>query len=75
MYTPLMRLLLPLLLLVLPPPLREYFPASHLPKDAGVGSELDPVFLVPGLCCSDQEAWLTKAYKLSAPRCTFKNSM
>ncbi|XP_012699620.2 lecithin-cholesterol acyltransferase-like 1 [Setaria italica] len=67
--TPLMRLLLALLLLVLPPPLREYFSASHLPKDAGVGSELHPVVLVPGLLCSDLEARLTEAYKPSAPRC------
>jgi lysophospholipase-3 len=70
MSTPLLRLLLPLLLLVLPPPLREYFsPSHHLPKDPGFSGELHPVVLVPGLSCCDLEAQLTEAYMPSAPRC------
>jgi lysophospholipase-3 len=65
-----MRLLLALLLFLLAPFLREHISVSHLPKDAGVGSELHPVVLVPGLACSDLEARLTEAYKPSAaPRC------
>jgi lysophospholipase-3 len=64
-------LVLPLLLLVLllPPALRDYLSAGHLSKDAGVGSELHPVILLPGMGCSDLEARLTEAYRPSAPRC------
>ncbi|CAN6171355.1 unnamed protein product [Urochloa humidicola] len=62
MSTPLVRLLLPLLLLLLPPALREYMLASPQPK-------IHPVVLVPGFGCSDLEARLTEAYRPSAPWC------
>ncbi|CAL5079152.1 unnamed protein product [Urochloa decumbens] len=58
----LVQLLLPLLLLLLPPALREYLLASHQPK-------IHPVVLVPGMTCGDLEARLTGAYQPSVPRC------
>ncbi|CAL5079149.1 unnamed protein product [Urochloa decumbens] len=62
MSTPLVRLVLPLLLLLLPPALRDYQLASHQPK-------IHPVVLVPGMGCSDLEARLTEEYRPSVPRC------
>jgi lysophospholipase-3 len=57
-------LVLPLLLLVLllPPALRDYLSARHLSKYAGVGSELHPVILLPGMGCSDLEVTLGVRY-------------
>lgn len=56
--------LLSLLLVLLPSPLREHLLTSHVAVD-----EFHPIFLVPGVSCSDLEARLTEAYRLSVPRC------
>uniref|UniRef100_A0A0E0K1R2 AB hydrolase-1 domain-containing protein n=1 Tax=Oryza punctata TaxID=4537 RepID=A0A0E0K1R2_ORYPU len=65
--------LLRLLLLLLPLPLREHLWSSHhRPEDddGGVGaSELHPIFVLPGVACSDLEARLTEAYRPSVARC------
>ncbi|KAL6873817.1 hypothetical protein ACP4OV_013899 [Aristida adscensionis] len=67
--------LLPLLLLLLPSPLRDYMisPASHRQRrpDEHAGGELvlHPVVVVPGVSCPDLEARLTEAYRPSAARC------
>ncbi|CAO2209029.1 unnamed protein product [Urochloa humidicola] len=71
--------LLPLLLLLLPPGLREHLspaPAiDHRPEDgndhATAAGELvlHPIVLVPGLSCSELEARLTDAYVPSTPHC------
>ncbi|KAF8692672.1 hypothetical protein HU200_039500 [Digitaria exilis] len=56
--------LLSLLLLLLPSPLREHLSTSHVAVD-----EFHPIFLVPGVSCSDLEARLTEAYQPSVPHC------
>ncbi|TVU39400.1 hypothetical protein EJB05_12816, partial [Eragrostis curvula] len=61
--TPLLRLL-PLLLLLLHPSLREYLTVSRRPN-----GELHPIVLLAGQGCSDLEARLTEAYRPSIPRC------
>jgi len=64
--------LLPLLLLLLPPPLREYLSASqiqHGAKDDAATGVLHPIVLVPGVICPHVEARLTEAYRPSVPRC------
>jgi len=72
--------LLPLLLLVLPPALREYLsPAiNRVPEQDGSsaaapgpggGGVLHPMVLVPGLTCSELEVRLTDAYRPSLPHC------
>uniref|UniRef100_A0A0D9VHP8 Serine aminopeptidase S33 domain-containing protein n=1 Tax=Leersia perrieri TaxID=77586 RepID=A0A0D9VHP8_9ORYZ len=60
-----------LLLLLLPVPLRKHlWPASHQAEDlAGAGELLHPIFMVPGVSCSDLEARLTEAYQPSIPSC------
>ncbi|TVU39407.1 hypothetical protein EJB05_12824, partial [Eragrostis curvula] len=68
--TPLLRLL-PLLLLLLHPSLREYLTVSRRPNggvDVGA-NELHPIVLLAGLGCSDIEARLTEAYRPSTPSC------
>ncbi|TVU21968.1 hypothetical protein EJB05_31640, partial [Eragrostis curvula] len=64
---------LPLLLLLLPTSLREYYlPAAttnRRPNDDAVGDELHPIVLFPGASCSELEARLTDAYRPSTPRC------
>ncbi|TVU21953.1 hypothetical protein EJB05_31624 [Eragrostis curvula] len=66
---------LPLLLLLLPAALREYYlPAAsnRRAQDAVVadGDKLrHPIVLVPGVSCSELEARLTDAYRPSTPRC------
>lgn len=70
MNTPLLRLL-SLLLLLLPPPIRDYL---SRPSDHGVGrvGQLEvyhPMVLFPGVSCPDLEARLTDAYTPSLPRC------
>jgi lysophospholipase-3 len=68
MATPLARLL-PLLLL-LPPPLREYLSASkHGAKQDAATGVLHPIVLFPGASCPYVEARLTEAYRPSVPRC------
>ena len=57
--------LLSLLLLLLPSPLREHLSGNN---HAGV-NDFHPIFLVPGVSCSDLEARLTEAYRPSAPQC------
>ncbi|CAO2204670.1 unnamed protein product [Urochloa humidicola] len=70
--------LLPLLLLLLPPALREHLsPAPAInrrpeddPDHAAAGEVvLHPIVLVPGVSCSELEARLTDAYVPSTPRC------
>ncbi|CAL4965168.1 unnamed protein product [Urochloa decumbens] len=72
--------LLSLLLLLLPPGLREHLsPAPAIdrhrqpPEDdhAGANDEvvLHPIVLVPGVSCSELEARLTDAYRPSTPHC------
>ena len=71
--------LLPLLLLLLPPGLREYLsPAiNRVPEEGGGTSStaapgsvvLHPIVLVPGLTCSDLEVRLTDAYRPTLPHC------
>ena len=57
--------LLSLLLLLLPSPLREHLSGNN---HAGV-NDFHPIFLVPGVSCSDLEARLTEAFRPSAPHC------
>jgi len=76
-----LRLLPLLLLLLLPPSLREYLsPAiNRMPEEEGYGSTsstaapgggvLHPMVLVPGLTCSELEARLTDAYRPTLPHC------
>ncbi|KAM0848800.1 hypothetical protein ACQ4PT_054119 [Festuca glaucescens] len=62
--------LLQLLLLLLPPSLRDYLWAA--PSDHGVGQQLKvyrPILLQAGFSCSSLEARLTDAYTPSLPRC------
>jgi lysophospholipase-3 len=66
--------LLPLLLMLLPPPLRDYlWAAKELPSvDHGAGRQLEvyhPIILLPGVSCPDLEARLTDAYTPSLPHC------
>jgi lysophospholipase-3 len=60
--------------LLLPAGLRELIsPATidHRPPEGAADGEvlLHPLVLVPGLTCSELEAWLTDAYRPSVPRC------
>jgi len=75
-----LRLLLPLLLLLLPPGLREYFSPAINPvpeqdgssaaaPGPGGGGVLHPMVLVPGLTCSELEVRLTDAYRPTLPHC------
>ncbi|TVU21963.1 hypothetical protein EJB05_31635 [Eragrostis curvula] len=68
----LMRLL-PLLLLLFPTSLREYYiPAAsnRRQQNDAVGDELlHPIVLIPGASCSELEARLTDAYRPTTPRC------
>ncbi|XP_052142211.1 lecithin-cholesterol acyltransferase-like 1 [Oryza glaberrima] len=58
-----------LLLLLLPLPLREHLWSSqHRRNDVDAG-ELHPIIVLPGVACSDLEARLTEAYRPSAARC------
>ncbi|KAM0915142.1 hypothetical protein ACQ4PT_011043 [Festuca glaucescens] len=62
--------LLQLLLLLLPPSLRDYLWAA--PSDHGAGQQLKvyhPILLQAGFSCSSMEARLTDAYTPSLPRC------
>ncbi|KAJ1274478.1 hypothetical protein BS78_05G064700 [Paspalum vaginatum] len=69
--------LLPLLLLMLPPPLREHLSESQHRRPAQTGRAdadaealiLHPIVLVPGASCPNIEARLTEAYRPSVPRC------
>ncbi|OEL31749.1 Lecithin-cholesterol acyltransferase-like 1 [Dichanthelium oligosanthes] len=61
--TPLQRLL-SLLLLLLPSSLREHLSSRYVGVD-----QFHPIFLVPGVSCSDLEARLTEAYRPSVPHC------
>uniref|UniRef100_A0A0E0K1Q8 Uncharacterized protein n=1 Tax=Oryza punctata TaxID=4537 RepID=A0A0E0K1Q8_ORYPU len=62
-------LVVQLLLLLLPLPLREHLWSSHRPNDVGAVGELHPIFVLPGVACSDLEARLTEAYRPSVARC------
>ena len=75
-----LRLLLPLFLLLLPPGLREYFSPAINPvpeqdgssaaaPGPGGGGVLHPMVLVPGLTCSELEVRLTDAYRPTLPHC------
>ena len=75
-----LRLLPLLLMLVLPPALREYLsPAiNRVPEQDGSsaaapgpggGGVLHPMVLVPGLTCSELEVRLTDAYRPTLPHC------
>uniref|UniRef100_A0A0E0G1B1 AB hydrolase-1 domain-containing protein n=1 Tax=Oryza nivara TaxID=4536 RepID=A0A0E0G1B1_ORYNI len=58
-----------LLLLLLPLPLREHlWSGQHRRNDVDAG-ELHPIVVLPGVACSDLEARLTEAYRPSAARC------
>lgn len=60
--------LLHLVLLLLPPPLRDNFMASQRPS--GDGLEVHhPIVMTAGFSCPDLEARLTEAYTPSLPRC------
>ncbi|CAN6358842.1 unnamed protein product [Urochloa humidicola] len=70
--------LLPLLLLLLPPGLREHLsPATVVndlrPENVSTAAAdevvLHPIVLVPGVSCSELEARLTDAYRPSSPHC------
>jgi lysophospholipase-3 len=64
--TPLLRLL-PLLLLLLPPSLRDYISASgRQPSDHRADH---PIILFPGFSCPNVEARLTDEYRPLLPRC------
>ncbi|XP_037447585.1 lecithin-cholesterol acyltransferase-like 1 [Triticum dicoccoides] len=71
MKTQLLRLL-PLLLLLLPPPLRDYLStdeAAGVRVRQGRLRVYHPIILFPGISCPNLEARLTDAYTPSAPRC------
>lgn len=69
--------LLPLLLLLLPSPLRNYLSNDEGTGDGGAGKGrlqvYHPIILFPGISCPNLDARLTDAYTPSLPRCgTFK---
>jgi lysophospholipase-3 len=71
MHTALLKLL-PLLLLLLPSPLRDYLsPSGPQPSDHRAGQPFDhhPIILFPGFDCPNIEARLTDEYAPSLPRC------
>ncbi|KAK1651681.1 hypothetical protein QYE76_069486 [Lolium multiflorum] len=68
-HTPLLRLL-PLLLMLLPSPLRDYLsPARHELGGHGQLEARHPIIIFPGFSCSNLEARLTDDYTPSLPHC------
>ena len=71
MKTELLRLL-PLLLLLLPSPLRDYlftYEGASCRVGQGQFQVYHPIILFPGISCPNLEARLTDAYTPSVPRC------